>query len=81
MFLHILKDLIAIYIPTCIHEKRTPWSVAPPSALKAARAAVWNHYKKLQSRFGRHSEIVEVALWEFSRVNYNFRHYVRNSRA
>ena len=65
MFLHILNYLIAICV---IRGKRIPWSVAPPSALKAARATAWNQYKNLRSRLGRHSEVVGVALGEFGRI-------------
>ena len=66
MFLDILNNFIAIYVPTCICRKRVPWSVDPPSALRAARAAAWSHYKNLQARFGRHSEVVEEALGVFN---------------
>ena len=79
--LQILSDLVNVYIPQCSRLHKLPWSVNPPAALKLAKADAWKSYKDLRASHGRQSCFALAALVEFNRVNDQFRHFVKDSRA
>jgi hypothetical protein len=81
VFLNVVHGLVALYVPVSDGEIRVPWCVNPPRILKGDRSRAWHTYKVLRARHGRFDDRAAGALVEFNNLNFQLRHYVRNSRS
>jgi hypothetical protein len=77
----IISQLVERFIPMQTGDRPPPWSTRPPHRLKVGRSRAWHHYRQCRSTLGRNDEHSVAALRVFLDINFQYRNFVRHSRA